>query len=108
MPDEYRLQYRMTAGNALTTGRSVYMDRASLGEMTQLYISGPYFAVHSGATAFEVTDFTTVAITNSRGSGSSLDSWQTLWSRLFPEALASELLLPSSSVPTVSDALITS
>lgn len=108
LPDACRLQFRMTSGNALTSGRSVYLDHAGLGEMQQLYTAGPYVAVHSGATPFQAGDYATVAVTNGRGAGGSLDTFQTLWARLFPEMLTTGLLLPSSAVPSISDGLITS
>ena len=97
---------RMRLSTALTNGRSVYFDKASLGEMTQAYTSGPYLAVHAGSIAFEVGDLGTVAVTNSRGAAGTLDTFQTLFAREFPDMISSELLLPSAAAPTISDALI--
>lgn len=97
---------RMRLSTALTTGRSVYFDKASLGLMTQAYTSGPYVAVHAGSTPFLIGDLGTIAVTNSRGAAGVLDTWQTAFTRLFPEMLSSELLIPSSSVPTIADGLI--
>lgn len=103
MPSAVYIQFRMTTGNALSSGRSVYFDKAGLGIMTQVYTSGPYVAVHAGSAPLVTNDLATVAITNSRGSGGTLDTFQTLFARLFPEMLSSELLLPSSDVPNISD-----
>ena len=97
---------RMRLSTALTNGRSVYFDKASLGTMTRSYTSGPYVAAHAGSIPFEVGDLGTVVVTNSRGAAGTLDTWQTLMARLFPDMISSELLLPSAASPTVSDALI--
>lgn len=101
MPDSVRLRLKLTT--ALTSGRSVYLDKASLGVMTQLYPGGPFFAVHAGSVPFEVGDYGYCAIANGRGSGGTLDTWQTLLYRFFGDA---DLLFPSSASPNVSDALI--
>lgn len=104
MPDSVYLQMELTT--PLTNGRSVYMARSSLGTMTQLYVSGPYFAVHSGSTPFLQGDYGTCQVTNARGAGGTLNTMQTLVSTLLPDFYSNELLLPSSSTPTVSDTLI--
>lgn len=105
LPSSYFLRLRLTT--VLENGRSVYFDRISLGLMTQLYTSGPFLAVHSGAIPFLIGDYAQCQITNSRGSGGTLSTFQTLFGQLFPnEMLGNELLLPSSSVPTISDTLI--
>lgn len=105
LPASYGVRIRLST--ALTNGRTIYFDKASLGEMTKIYISGPYIAVHAGSTAFIQGDYGTCAITNSRGSGGTLDTFQTLFTRLFPnEMLGSELVLPSSATPSISDGLI--
>jgi len=105
LPSTYYLRIRQTA--ALPSNRVVYIDRASLGQMTQLYTSGPYFSIHSGNLPFSVGDYAQVAITNGRGAGGTLNTWQTLFACLFTEVLTNEILLPSSSTqPTISDNLI--
>lgn len=106
MPDTVRIRVRCT-GTALTNGRSVYLDKMSLGEMTQLYVQGPYVAIHSGSVPFKSGVYATAAITNSRGAAGTLNTWQVLWARLFPTAWNNELLLPSSNSPNISDLLIT-
>lgn len=106
MPETVRIRVRCT-GTALTTGRAVYLDKMSMGEMVQLYTQGPFVAVHSGSVPFRNGTYTTAEITNSRGSGGSLDTWQVLWARLFPIAYQNEILLPSSGSPNISDLLIT-
>ncbi len=106
MPAQQFLQFSMPAGQALSAGRAVYLDKASLGQMTQLYTSGPFLALHSGSVPFVVSDFGMVNITNSRGAGGTLSTWQVLFFQLFNQMRSNELLLPSSNVPTISDGLI--
>lgn len=91
---------------ALTTGRSVYLDKISFGEMTQLYTGGPYFAMIAGSVPFSSGDYGTCVVTNSRGAAGTLNTWQTLFFRCFPIMGANELMLPSSSTPTIADSLI--
>lgn len=101
MPSSQYIRIRLTT--ALTNGRSVYLDKASMGKMIQLYSSGPYFAVHAGSVRFARGDYATTAITNSRGAGGTLNTWQTLMARLIS---SDEYLFPSSSSPTIADSLI--
>ncbi len=103
MPSTYYIRYRLST--ALTNARSVYIGKSSLGLMTQQYVSGPFVAVHSGSANFVAGDYGSCAITNSRGSGGSLSTFQTLFSQLLPMQ-QNEFLLPSSGSPTISDALI--
>lgn len=101
------LQLRLRLSTALTDGRSVYVDKMSLKGMTKVYAGGPSLSVHAGSTPLKAGDYATAVITNPRGAGGTLDTWQTLWARLFPnEMITGELLLPSSTTPTISDALI--
>jgi hypothetical protein len=104
LPTSQYLRFHLTT--ALTNGRSVYFDKASMGLMTQTYISGPFLSVHAGSTPFLQGDYSSVTIANSRGSGGTLSTWQTLLAQLFPQVIQNEILFPSSSVPTISDALI--
>ncbi len=101
------LRMRMPANNALTTGRAVYFDTMGMGLTTQLYNSGPSLAIHSGSVPFAIGDYGYCTFTNSRGAGNTLNTFQTLMARLFPaEVMGNQLLIPSSSVPNVADALI--
>lgn len=98
---------RIIESTAITNGRSVYLDKLSLGLASQIYTSGPFAAVHAGSIPFLTGDYSTVAVTNSRGVGGSLSSWQTFFTQLFPGLVfGSEIMLPSSSVPSLSDSLI--
>ncbi len=109
LPATVYLQLSTPTGQGLTNGRAVYLDYSSLGLMSQLYTSGPFFSVHSGNVPFiasPVADNAQVAITNSRGVGGTLSTFQTLWAQLFPEMISQEFLLPSSASPTISDGLI--
>lgn len=101
---------RLRLSTALTNGRSVYIDRLGLGVMTQVYTSGPSVSVHSGSTAFRQGNFGEVAVTSSRGRGTSatLDLWPVVMVRLFyNEIMGEELLIPSSSTASISNDLIT-
>ena len=104
MPSAAYLRPKLTT--ALTNGRSVYLDKMSLGLMNRVYQGGPYLSVHGGSVRLIEGDFATVAVTNSRGSGGTLDTWQTLFWRLFTEMASNDLMLPSSATPTVADGLI--
>ena len=98
---------RLRLSTLLTAGRTVYLDKASFGPMTQLYRGGPYFSVHAGSIPFAIGDRGNVTITNSRGSGGTLSTWQTLLFQLFNSVVTSnEILFPSSNAPTISDTLI--
>lgn len=102
MPETLSIRYR---SNALTTARSVYLDRGSLGDMSLLYTGGPSVAVHSGSIPFLIGDYGYATITNSRGTAGTLSTFQTLFDQLF-SLRSLDLILPSSGTPTVSDNLI--
>lgn len=104
LPSQAFLNFRLNT--ALTNGRSVFVDSASMGVMQQMYTSGPYVAVHSGSVNFVLNDLGTITITNSRGAAGTLSTFQTLWAQLYPQMLTQEFLLPSSATPTISDTLI--
>lgn len=104
MPSTYSIRYRLST--ALTNGRSVYLAKSSLGQMSQLYTSGPYIAVHAGSTPFVAGDYSFLPITNSRGAGGTLNTFQTLFARIFPQMIQNELLLPSSATPSLSDSVL--
>lgn len=104
MPTQVHLRYHLTT--ALTNGRSVYLDRGSFGLMTRLYGYGPYVCNHSGGNPYQQGDYSESTITNSRGAAGTLNTFQTLLSRLLNEVLQNDILFPSSNVPTISDTLI--
>lgn len=104
VPDELYIQIETTA--PYDNGRTFYIDHAGLAEMTQHYTGGPYYNVHSGHEPFQVNDLFLETITNGRGAGGTLDTFQTAFYRLFPDAASEELLLPSGSSPSILDALI--
>lgn len=105
LPGRYFLRYRLTS--AVPVGRNLYIDRTAFAETTQVYTSGPSVALFSGDVPFLTLDNVSCVVTNSRGAAGSLDTFQTLFARLFPDMMSQELLLPSSATPTVSDLLIT-
>jgi hypothetical protein len=104
LPSQVNLRPRLST--ALQSGRSIYLDTLAMGLMGQMYTSGPFLALFSGYPAFLLGDSVRVAVTNSRGSGGTLATWQTCLARLLPVVLSSEFLFPSSNVPSVSDTLI--
>lgn len=102
MPSRQFLRLRLTT--ALTSERQVYLDDLSIGTMTQLANSMPYFAVHAGSVPFGSGTYAECVVTNSRGVGGTLDTFQTVMARLLPQIMfPNELLLPSSSSPTITD-----
>lgn len=103
MPSSYYLRLRTTTP---VTGGSIFWDKMSLGSMSQAYTSGPFVAVHAGSVPFEIGDYANLVITNSRGAGGSLNTFQTLLPRLLPVFITQEFLLPSSATPTIPDTLI--
>lgn len=105
LPDTTRLRFRLTT--AIPSGQFVLADKASMGLMTQLYTSGPYVASHSGSIPAEAGDRSTITVTNNRGAAGTLDTFQTLFARLYPTYVyGNGLLLPSSATPSISDTLI--
>lgn len=106
LPATAKIRFRLST--ALTTGRSVYFDRLSMGLMSQLGPSQIFAAVHSGSVPFAAGDRATITTSNSRGAGGTLNTFQTLLARLLSVMISSQFLLPSSNTPTINDGLITS
>ena len=107
MPSTYYWRMYNPVGNPVSNVQLIYLEKCSLGLMAQCYTSGSFLSIHSGANPFNAGDYMTLAISNSRGSGGSLNTFQTLVAMLLPDFIASEFLLPSSAFPTISDNLIT-
>lgn len=106
-PSTYSIRLHLTT--ALNNGAVVYLDKLSLGLANQVYTYGPFVACHSGSIPFvesPTADYATATVTNSRGPGGTLNTWQVLLFRLLSNAVGFELLWPSSLSPTVPDALI--
>lgn len=104
LPASYSFRVRLTT--PLTNGRSVYMAKISDGLMTQAYTSGPFASIHAGNTPFVAGDYSGLVVTNSRGAGGTLNTFQTACARMFSQFIQNELLLPSSSSPTLSDSTL--
>lgn len=105
LPDPVLLRIRLST--ALESGKTIYLDKMSMGLHTQLYIGGPFFSVHSGNAPFLFGDYGSCNIANARGSGGTLNTWQTVLAVLLPSsAFGDEIIWPSSTVPTVSDGLL--
>lgn len=101
------LRYHLTT--ALNNGALLYIDKTSFGLQQQIYSQGPFTAVHSGSTPFvqsPLADYAYCQVTNSRGAGGTLDTFQTLLYRLYSQSIGFELIWPSSLSPTISDGLI--
>ena len=98
LPPVVYLRIRISTGVSNTS--SVYIDHCALTEMTELYTSGLYAALFSGAANFANGDTFTIATTNDRAG-----EFQTWFDRNF-DMRAKRLLLPSSASETISDLLI--
>ncbi len=106
-PSAYSFRAHLTT--PLPNGVFIYIDKVSMGLSQQVYTQGPFVALHSGNIPFvqsPVPDYTTCQITNSRGAGGTLSTFQVLWYQLVSLAAQFEVLLPSSLAPTISDGLI--
>ena len=104
-PESYGISIEQST--ALSNGATIYLDAAALTEMNQIYTSGPFISCFSGNDPLVIGDYAYSTVTNSRGSGGTLDTWQTLLARLFyPDSLNNEFIFPSSSSPSISDNLI--
>lgn len=102
LPTSQFLQMKLTT--PLANGRSVYADKMGIGLMTQLYTAGPSLAVFAGNTNFIQGDYAQVPVTNSRGAGGTLSTFQTLMTQLFPDLMIGQgILLPSSLTPSLLD-----
>lgn len=104
VPDTCYLRVRFSV--PADAGRSVFLDKLSLGFMSQLYVGGPYVSCHAGSVPFVTGDYAAITMSNSRDGSGGLDTFQTVMARLFPQMISQELFLPSSSVPSISDGLI--
>ncbi len=99
------MKLRLRQSTALTNNRAVYVDKVSCGLQNQLYVSGPYASLHAGSIPSKSLDYGSLVITNGRGAAGTLNTMQALVYRLFTEVQSNELLLPSSPVPTINDAV---
>ena len=94
LPSAYYLRGRMPTGNALSDGRSVYIDKGGLGLGAQSVRNGVYVAIFAGSVPFRRGDRGTIAVTNGRGAAGTLDTMQTVLYRLLPEAAQNEIIFP--------------
>lgn len=99
LPSEVNLKIYLST--ALTSGRTLYIDRACLNTMTQLYTGGPFASIFSGATNVILNDSWTIAITNTWG------QIQQFAERVFGmRAMGLQLPSDTGGTETISDALI--
>jgi hypothetical protein len=96
------VKIRVRLSTALSSGSSIFIDHLALTPATQLYTGGPYAAIFSGATDFEIDDKWSLTVTNAQAG-----AFQTLFDRLF-DMRSKGLLLPSATgaAETIDDALI--
>lgn len=99
LPTELRLEIKFSVA---LNAHSVYLDRICLSAMTPLYAGGPYHALHSGATAFALSDTFKNVIVNSKSTTNFVRGLD----RAFLLAQNGIRLVTTGS-PTVSDTLIT-
>lgn len=104
LPSQQWLRIRTTT--PYSNGRSFYLDKLSVGPMTQMGAWGIFAAVHSGSVNAVQGDYGYVTVSNGRGSGGTLNTFQTLLFRCFPEIQANEIIFPYSTTPSISDSLI--
>lgn len=100
VPATVRFQLRLTT--PLQAGRTAWVDEVALARMTPLYPHGPSFAAFSGDVDAAVGDRFVASIGNDDTSG-----FQAWFDRAFGMRQL-RLILPSSTTPTIDDALITS
>jgi hypothetical protein len=98
MPANVSLELKLTT--ALTSGRSVYVDRVAMCQPTQLYRGGPLISIFSGNVNLIRNDTFWISIYNNYGG-----AMQTLFGKIFNMPQLG-LILPSSLTPTVPDSLI--
>lgn len=105
LPSSQSIRIRTTT--AINNGGLVYMDDMCFSLMNQLLPSCPYMTVFSGGVPFAQGDYAQAIITNGRGPGGTLTTFQTVLFQLFyPLSFTSEVIWPSNSSPSISDALI--
>lgn len=93
---------RIRVSTAVSSGTSVFMDEVCVVPMTELYAGGPFAALFTGPTRWEVDDTITLPVTNDRAG--ELHEWA---NRLY-DLRTKRLLLPTDSggSETQSDTLI--
>lgn len=99
------MRLRLRLSNALV-GASFLIDDVCFAPLNNMYSGGPGFVVFSGATQFAGGDGWSIVNTNNQGGASNLATFQTGFQRLF-QMRSRGFLLPSASVPNISNALIT-
>lgn len=104
LPTQQWFRFRQTT--PYTSGRSFYLDRMGMGAMSQMQQHSPFYNVHSGSNNFIQGDYAYITVTNGRGTGNTLNTFQTLLYRLFPDVVSNEIIFPYSASPSISDSLI--
>lgn len=103
---------RISLSTALSSSRSVFIDRVGFAQATQIYPGGPSVTFFSGSSnwlggtnnGIYSGDTFTASATNGYGSGG-VNTWQVLMDRLF-DMKSQGYLLPYSNSPTIGDNLI--
>lgn len=100
MPDTVYLRIRISTG--ITVGSSIFWDEMCLVPSTQLYTGGPFAALFTGATHWELDDEFTITATNDRGGA--IHEW---CNRVY-DLRTNNLLIPSNNAggETIDDSLI--
>lgn len=103
MPETISLRVKLTT--VLSAGRTVYLDLMGMTPMDQLYEGGPFFSIFSGSVPFLFGDYSYCPVTNSRGAGGTLNTWQSVFSILLGDPT---FLLPSATAgsETILDSLL--
>jgi hypothetical protein len=100
LPTALKLRIKLTT--ALSNTVSVYVDRVSVVEATQLYVGGPFCAAFSGGTPLRLNDSWTIAVANNHG----VDKMSRALDRLL-DLRTGGYRIPDSASNTISDSLIT-
>ena len=103
LPSTIKIRVRLST--AMSAGSNLYLDRCGMATMTRLYAGGPYMAIFSGNVPFVTGDWFAITMANDRAGASNLNTWQTLFDRLF-DMRALDLLLPTSGTTLINDSLI--
>ncbi len=104
LPPSMYLEYALTT--AITNGRSIFIDKASMGLMNQTITHGIFASSHSGSVLFKRGDRNLIRIANGRGLNGTFNTFATLFYRLFDDCRNNEIIFPyaaSAGAETILD-----
>lgn len=104
IPDTVYLRFRLST--AISAGTNAFIDHLAMGLTTELYAGGPSVAVFPGATKWVAGDGWKLTPANNYGGSTFRATFQALFDRFF-DLRSKRQLLPTNSLPTRADTLIT-